>query len=259
MGITIIREDIRPGIVPKNPVHIDLALESVRIFFSDPSTSLRTLEDILSDNYIYSRIVNSKGTYDEYKVQPFLEVLFIHDPKNFLFVFNKAKENSLHLASFLLALAKTDLNVLNKPWDADVMLKILRGYEALDLHYRTLSQTGASVDANNLSELMDQLGKIIPLRGGRGSEEKFLNEPNLLQKIEFAATLHSRDSQMLNHRAHWKVIAGNLLLGLLGAGILYGIAVLLNNGNTFFGKTDRQKKIDDLHIAIDPELPRKAF
>ena len=55
-------------------------------------------------------------------------------------------------------------------------------------------------------------------------------------------------SELKNHRQLWKVILGNILLAIVGIGVIYGIAVA-RNGGFFFGKTKSQELIEELDIT----------
>ena len=59
-------------------------------------------------------------------------------------------------------------------------------------------------------------------------------------------------TELDNHRG-WKQILGNIGLAILGFGIIYLIAVLVNR-SMFFNKTDSSKKLDKLEQHVDGNL-----
>ncbi|MDP3704442.1 MAG: DnaJ domain-containing protein [Legionellaceae bacterium] len=90
---------------------------------------------------------------------------------------------------------------------------------------------------------------------------RFMNLPPTQQiekavefKQNFLQKLHSKDEIMSKHRQYWKVIIANIVIALTGVGLF---ALGLNyaiNGNCFFAKTTREKRIEAIESAANVHL-----
>lgn len=59
-------------------------------------------------------------------------------------------------------------------------------------------------------------------------------------------------TELDNHRG-WKQVLGNIGLAILGFGVFYLAAVLINR-NVFFNTTDSSKKLNNLETLLDNDV-----
>lgn len=217
----------------------------------------KALTDLLFEDYIWNDSIpqthndgyNTSNWYEN-DIQSNIEVLFLHYPDLFLNIFYLVKDNDAYFHAFTRALLITDLHIFDNDWDDKTLALVNKNLHDLETQSTQLMRENARSEARVVTELCDTAKNILSPKHTK--ESKIIDStPDLKQRIEFAATLHCANKTMSQHRKFWKVVVGNILLGILGAGIFYGLAVACH-GNYFFSQTKRKQKLQKIEDAIYP-------
>ncbi|RUQ89218.1 hypothetical protein [Legionella septentrionalis] len=131
------------------------------------------------------------------------------------------------------------LKLEEKKADFLMQLDIIRA-KAADL--RKNNYLPAAEAAQRLHTNLTEISKIYFANPTEHGYVKF--KENAEQEIDKA------HQELDKHRQVWKPILANIALAILGFGVLYFVAVLINR-NFFFNKTDSSKKLDGLSAVLD--------
>ncbi len=108
----------------------------------------------------------------------------------------------------------------------------------------TLRDDGHSEAAKEATELHKKLTEHSKTYFANPTKETYLDFKEQAKKA-----IKEAHKELDNHRG-WKRVLGNIGLAILGIGVLYLAAVLINR-NVFFNKTDSSEKLDSLEKLID--------
>lgn len=145
--------------------------------------------------------------------------------------------------TYTVLYSKGEMVLAIRPEELAVINIFLQKIQAKEQVLRKNGHTGAADCAQVLYETVETQLKEL-------TEKKDISnfKQNCTQAIEIARP------ELEKHRG-WKQVLGNLALAVVGVGVLYVIAGLINKavtGNFLFFKTDSSNKIDKLEQLISP-------
>ncbi|CAM2819177.1 hypothetical protein [Legionella worsleiensis] len=110
-----------------------------------------------------------------------------------------------------------------------------------------LRKDGHLVAAKAATALYEKLTESSKTYLANPTEQAYINFKNQAKN-----DINEAHKELDKHRG-WKRVLGNILLAILGFGILY-LAALAMNKNLFFNKTDSADKLDNLENYIDSSI-----
>lgn len=207
--------------------------------------------------------------------QTTIEAFFVNDPSQFFALFCKFKEKK-QSDFFIEILNETNLKFLTAKWHAEKLKAVQSSIEKFKEHKNKLSGMADQQYFQSASRLYIALDLVLsrrltpvkqsnsnnsspaesPSRVARETQNLSFHEisPDINLIIEFAAKLHENARQFDKHHDYWKVICANILLGVLGVGILYGLAIVYKSVKAgtptlFFSDTERKKRFKEIEFA----------
>jgi len=151
------------------------------------------------------------------------------------------KSKAYNQGTYTVLYSKGEMALAIRPEEIGVIKIFLQEIQAKEKVLRKNGHTGAADCAQALYDAINK--QLIALN----ENNNILNfKQNCTQAIEIARP------ELEKHRG-WKQVLGNLALAVVGVGVLYVIAGLINKavtGNFLFFKTDSSNKIDQLEQLI---------
>ncbi|HAU3911427.1 TPA: hypothetical protein F7082_14965 [Legionella pneumophila] len=141
--------------------------------------------------------------------------------------------------------------LINNKKEIEFSLKLEKKQKEFDTQLSIISKKatklrndGHITAADKADQLHTNLTKLSQTYFANPTEEAYVTFKNQTKD-----DIKNAHKELDKHRG-WKRVLGNIGLAILGFGILYLVAVVINR-NVFFNKTDSTEKLDNLEKLID--------